>query len=108
MSCDTGEHVGEPGLRIDVVELGRLMSAQPLTAAEKRTSHEVAEIHRSGHVQGKRDERAHFAIDTFALLELGRHRERLGRVDDEHYERCQFCRPTVENFHCRPGRMSVH
>ena len=23
MSCDTGEHVGEPGLRIDVVQLGR-------------------------------------------------------------------------------------
>jgi len=23
MSCDTGEHVGEPGLRIDVLELGR-------------------------------------------------------------------------------------
>src|SRR5579871_1771766 len=48
------------------------------------------------------------AIRTCASLEPGRHRERLGRVDDEHYERCQFCRATVENFHCRPGRMSVH
>jgi hypothetical protein len=29
MSCDAGEHVGEPGLRIDVVELGRPMSLGP-------------------------------------------------------------------------------
>lgn len=45
---------------------------------------------------------------TPPLLELGRHRERLGRVDDEHDERRQFCRSTVENFHCRSGRMPVH
>jgi hypothetical protein len=32
-------------------------------------------------------ERAKVAIDTKCSIELGRHRERLGRVDDEHYER---------------------
>jgi hypothetical protein len=30
---------------------------------------------------------ATIAIEPFALLELGRHRERLGRIDNEHYER---------------------
>ena len=31
-------------------------------------------------------ERAKVAIDTKCSIELGRHRERLGRIDDEHYE----------------------
>jgi len=68
---------------------------------------------KSGHVQCKSKistsrSASAIVIKTIALFELGRRRERFGRVDDKHYERGQFCRPTVENFHCHSGRMSVH
>ena len=41
MIVDAGEHVGEPGLRIDVVELGRLISVG-MTAARSPPRSEPA------------------------------------------------------------------